>query len=348
MKSLQVHYAVCSYHHPLAMRQTNFRTLDLNLLRVLDAVMSEGSLTRAAGVLAMTQPAVSHALRRLHDAVGEPLFTRSAHGMAPTPRAVALWPQVREALGSLQKALAPASFDPRHDPVNFRLAMVDATAVLLMPGLVQAIEQQQALVNLRVLPLATRDPRPLLEQDEADVAVGHFPEAVAAIAAQGEEAALRHLRLYDTRYVCVMRADHPLARVPLTVEAYCAAHHMLVSFSGRAYGFIDQALAALGRRRRIVLTVNQFFVAGQVVRSSDLLTVLPLSFLAATGNPQALAVRELPFEVQRVQVEMLWHRRKEDDPAHRWLRERIQATRLHAPEPPPEPAGGAHAGVSAP
>jgi DNA-binding transcriptional LysR family regulator len=217
--------------------------------------------------------------------------------------------------------------------------MVDATAVLLMPGLVQAIETQQALANLRVLPLATRDPRPLLENGEADVAVGHFPDAVAAINTQGEEATLQHLRLYDTRYVCVMRAGHPLAQGPLTLDAYCAAPHLLVSFSGRAHGFIDQALSGLGRTRRILLTVNQFFVAGQVVSSSDLLAVLPLSFLSATGNQHELVVRELPFKVQRVQVEMLWHKRKSADPAHQWLRELIQHTRYRVPDMPPAPEG---------
>jgi DNA-binding transcriptional LysR family regulator len=305
----------------------NFRTLDLNLLRVFDAVMAEGSLTRSAVVLAMTQPAVSHALKRLHEAVGETLFERTARGMTPTPRAQALWPQVRAALGSLQQALAPAAYSPQQDPVSFRLAMVDATAVLLMPHLVAAIEQQQALANLRVLPLTTRDPRPLLERGEADLAVGHFPDAIASLASQGDDATLRHLPLYDSRYVCVMRRDHPLARQPLTLDAYCEAHHLLCSFSGRPHGFVDQALMALGRRRRIVLTVNQFYTAGRVVTHSDLLTVLPLSFLSATGVPSELTTCELPFELSRIHVEMIWHMRKDADPAHRWLRDLIAGAR---------------------
>jgi DNA-binding transcriptional LysR family regulator len=312
--------------HKLIFRQTvNFRTLDLNLLRVFDTVMAEGSLTRSAQVLAMTQPAVSHALKRLHDAVGETLFVRNARGMAPTPRAQALWPQVRASLAGLQQAMAPAAFNPQTDAVNFLLAMVDATAVLLMPPLVQSLERQQALANLRVLPLATRDPRAMIERGDTDLAVGYFPDAMAAIQAEGEESALRHVRLYDTRYVCVMRRGHPLAAGPLTVDAFCDAHHLLVSFSGKPHGFVDQALINLGRQRRIVLTVNQFHTAGQVVIQSDLLTVLPRSFLAATGYQHDLVVHDLPFELGRVQVEMLWHRRKANDPAHRWLREQITA-----------------------
>ena len=102
----------------------NFRTLDLNLLRVFDAVMAEGSLTRAAVALAMTQPAVSHALRRLREAVGQDLFVRVAHGVRPTPHAEALWPQVRASLATLRQALAPGDFDPRRDAVQMRLAKI--------------------------------------------------------------------------------------------------------------------------------------------------------------------------------------------------------------------------------
>ena len=305
----------------------NFRTLDLNLLRVFDAVMAEGSLTRAATHLAMTQPAVSHAVKRLHEAVGEGLFERNAHGVRPTQRAQALWPQVRAALGQLQQALAPADFQPGADPVSFRLAMVDATAVLLIPYLISAIEQQQALANLRVLPLTTRDPRPLLERGEADLAVGHFPDAIAGLMAEGDDATLRHQRLYESHYLCVMRRGHPLAARPLTLDDYCAANHLLVSFSGRPHGFVDQALATLGLQRRVVLTVNQFYTAGKVVADSDLLTVLPASFLLATGVPSELVTRELPFALNPIQVEMIWHLRRDAAPAHRWLRELVLRSR---------------------
>ena len=189
----------------------NFRTLDLNLLRVFDAVMAEGSLTRAAAALSMTQPAVSHALRRLREALGDELFTRTTHGVRPTPAAESLWPQVRSALATLRQAIAPAAFDAQRDAVLLRLAMADATAALLVPGLVTAIEQQHAAASLRVLPLSTRDPRQLLRTDAVDLALGSFPEVLPALQAEGAESLLRHRPLYETRYVCVMRRGHPLA-----------------------------------------------------------------------------------------------------------------------------------------
>ena len=299
----------------------NFRTLDLNLLRVFDALMAEGNLTRAAARLALTQPAASHALKRLHQALGEDLFQRSAHGMRPTARAEALWPPVRAALAQLQAALAPGDFDPQRDPASFRIAMADATAAMLLPGVMALIGQARALANLRVLPLTTRDPRRLVEDGDADLAVGYFPDAITAIVADGPEAPLRHQRLYDSEYVCVMRRGHPLAEGPLSLDAFVAAHHLLVSFSGRPHGFVDQALAALGRQRRIALTVNQFATAGNVVAQSDLLTVLPRGFLPATGAQHGLVARPLPLVLAPIHVEMMWHLRLDADPAQRWLRD---------------------------
>jgi DNA-binding transcriptional LysR family regulator len=321
----------------------NFRNLDLNLLRVFDAVMAERSLTRAAASLSLSQSAVSHALKRLREAVGDALVTRTAFGVVPTPRAQALWPTVRAALGQLQQAVAPGEFDPRTDHANFRLAMADATAATWMPPLVAAIEKAQALANVQVVPLTTRDPRGLLERDEAALALGYFPAAMTAIVAQDLESPLRHQRLSQSEYQCVMRKGHPLARGELTLDRYCEAHHLLVSFSGRPYGAIDAALAALGRRRRIVLTVNQFFTAGRVVTQSNLLTVLPSSFIAATGYQDSLVARPVPVALGGIQIEMLWHMRNDGKAAHRWLRdqllaasrERVHDTASEEARPPP-------------
>ena len=307
----------------------NFRTLDLNLLRVFDEVMAERSLTRAARNLSLTQPAVSNALRRLRDALGDELVSRDGQGMAPTPRALALWPTVRQALSQLQTSVSPSSFEPATANTTFVLAMADATAAELMPGLVDILEQQAPGVAMRVVPLSTRDPRGLLSDGKADLAVGHFPSVLAdlVVRAQGDEAVtFAHQRLYDGQYVCVMRAGHPLARGLLTLDRFCAARHMLVSFSGRPFGFIDESLASLGRKRQIVLTVNQFFTAGRVVANSNLLTVLPLHFVGVTGIADQLVFRPLPFVAAPVHVDALWHSRMQAQSAHVWLRQTVVST----------------------
>ena len=316
-----------SWPMPSQSHQPNFRTLDLNLLRVFDEVMAERSLTRAARNLALTQPAVSNALRRLRDTLGDELVRRSGQGMEPTPRALLLWPAVRDALRQLQQSLAPSRFDPAQADTTFVLAMADATAAELVPRLVDIIEAEAPGVSLRVVPLATRDPRKLLDDEAIDLAVGYFPAVVADLTARaqvGKAVAFATQRLYDGEYVCVMRADHPLASGPLTLNRFCAARHLLVSFSGRPFGFIDEALATLGRERRVVLTVNQFFTAGRVVANSNLLTVLPRHFVGVTGIADALVLRKLPFAIPAVHVDALWHGRREQDSAHRWLRNTIR------------------------
>lgn len=318
------------------MAEFNFRTLDLNLLRVFDEVMTERSLTKAANKLALTQPAVSNALRRLRLALGDELLRRSGHGLEPTPRALALWPSVQQALRQLQDTLAPGSFVPGEAHNTFVLAMADATAAELIPGLIRVIDQEAPGVTIRVVPLTTRDPRRLLTEETADLAIGYFPAVMASLTAQaqaGENVAFEHRRLYLSKYVCVMRRDHPLAHEALTLDRYCAARHLLVSFSGRPYGFIDEALGALGRQRHIVLTVNQFFTAGRVVATSDLLTVLPRHFVSVTGIADQLVLRELPFEVPAVHVDALWHRRMQRNPAHTWLREVLSRLPQRRPSP---------------
>ena len=302
---------------------TNFRTLDLNLLRVFDEVMAEKSLTKAARNLSITQPAVSNALRRLRETLGDDLVRREGHGITPTPFALMLWPHVRQALDQLQSALVPQPFIPEEARNAFVLAMADATAAELMGGLGQALEQHAPQVSIRVLPLTTRDPRSMLNEGVADLALGYFPAVLSDLTAKaqsGEAVAFEHQRLYDGEYVCVMRRGHPLAQKNISLDAFCNARHLLVSFSGRPYGFIDEALTSIGRQRRVVMTVNQFFTAGRVVVNSDLITVLPKHFVPTTGIANELFMCDLPFKVPTLHVDALWHRRQHSQSGHIWLR----------------------------
>jgi DNA-binding transcriptional LysR family regulator len=302
----------------------NFRTLDLNLLRVFDAVMVERNVTRAAHKLAMTQPAVSNALRRLRDAIDEELFLPGPSGVAPTPHAVALWPAVRDALAGLREVFDPQAFDPQHDPRSFTLAMADATAAVLVPPLTAGLVAQRSRVDLRIEPLTTRDPRVQLERGAFDGAIGFFPDVARTLAAAGGQGDQVLSPLYRCDYVCVMRSGNPLAKkAALSLEDFCTADHVRVSFAGRPHGFVDESLATIGRERRIVLTINQFATAAQVVRQTDLLAVFPRSYVPFSGVADSLTVRTLPFEMPRIEIGLLWHRRHERDPAHRWLRDTI-------------------------
>jgi DNA-binding transcriptional LysR family regulator len=297
----------------------NFRTLDLNLLRVFDVVMVEHNVTRAAERLAMTQPAVSNALRRLRESIGEELFVPGSTGVTPTPHAVALWPAIREALAGLRDLLDPQGFEPTHDERRFTLAMADATAAVILPRLLAATERTR--VSLQIEPLATRDPRALLERGGIDAAIGFFPDVARALTASLGQGETVLDALYNCDYVCAMRRGHPLvAQAPLTLDDYCAAAHVRVSFAGRPHGFVDEQLARLGRSRRVALMLGQYAAAVQVLCQTDLLGVLPRRYVQASGASDMLHVTALPFEMPRVEIGLLWHRRHERDAAQRWLR----------------------------
>jgi DNA-binding transcriptional LysR family regulator len=304
----------------------SFLNLDLNLLRVFDAVMTEQNLTRAADRLAMTQPAVSNALRRLRETLDDDLFTRAPHGVKPTLRAEDLQPVVRLALSTLEAAVSSEKTAVSEAVSTFRLSMADSTASLLLPSLMRQMKLDAPNLGIRTLPPQSRDPRPALTQNEIDLAIGYFPGVVTQLAAeQGAESPLRHSRLYSGEYVGIMRKGHPLADTELTLDSYCAADHVLMSFSGRPQGQADQALAVLGRERHIVLTVNQFHTLGQVVEGSDLIAIVPQHLISAIRMDQVLVSKPLPFSLPCVRVDMLWHERDAANPSHRWLRNTLHA-----------------------
>jgi len=310
---------------PLA-QSINFRTLDLNLLRVFDAIMAEQSLTRAALTLSLTQPAVSNALRRLREHLGDDLLVREGQKLVPTALAKALWPSVRDALSGLELALSPEEFEPHSSWTSFVLTMSDATSAELIPSLSKIFEQDAPNASLRVIPLTTRDPRALLLDAQADFAVGYFPAVLADLSAHthsDEPIRFEHLRLFEGEYVCVMRKDHPLSHKPLTLEGFCSARQMLVSYSGRPFGFVDEALASLGRKRRVVVTVNQFATAGRVVLSTDLITVLPRHFVQVAGLQDEVCVMDLPIKLPPVHIDLLWLKPKGASARHLWLKETL-------------------------
>lgn len=313
-------------------RRVDFQNFDLNLLRVFDEVMAERNISRAARNLAMTQPAASNALRRLREALGDELLIRAGRGVEPTPFALAIWPDVRTALNALRGVISPKSFDPQRTRETFVIAMADATAALLVPPLLDRLQRDAPNATLRLRPLTTRDPLPLLENDELHLAVGHFPGAVADVILREMQEdrpdTFGHQEIYEGLYVCVMREGHPLSAGPISLDDYCNARHLLVSYSGRPFGFVDEALATRQRTRRIVLTLNQFFTAAHVVAQSDLLTVLPLDFVPATGIADRLAWQPLPVTLPAMRIDMVWHRRQEQLPSHRWLRKMIDEVTL--------------------
>jgi DNA-binding transcriptional LysR family regulator len=292
----------------------NYEQLDLNLLNVFNAVMTELNVTRAAQRLHMTQPAVSNALNRLRLLLKDELFLKVPSGVRPTPKALELWQPIRDALAQIRQVLEPAEFDPAIAATTFTVAMNDFAAHLLLPKLVTVLEALAPDVNIHTVPTTNINAALLLEQAEIDLAIGVFPTA---------NPRLRSHSLLTSPFTCVMRRDHSFASQPLTLERYVQAKHLLVTLTGEATGFIDSMLQERELKRRIMLTVNQFVVAPQIIANSDLLAVLPTRIVEISEFSDQLHTTPLPIDISPSTLKMMWHERHHLDSAQVWLRSQL-------------------------
>jgi DNA-binding transcriptional LysR family regulator len=309
------------------MNQNHIRSLDLNLLKVLEALLEEGGVTAAARRLNLTQSAVSHALNRLRQRIGDPLFVRSPSGMRPTPRALEIGSQVRDALAQLQAALEPARFDPTAAR-QFSLSASGYVCAVLLPDLLAQLQEEAPRTKLRVSHLGAGTVTSL-EQGRIDLAVGGFGRVPERFAKQ---------RLFEDALVWVMRAGHPLAGEPLTLEALAGVTHLVIGAGedpvpgsetlidhglerrvmlsgGEA---LHSALAARGLRRRVAAVLPGGDTALTLIAASDMMALLPRR-LVPTGG---FKVFEPPHPAPALEMSMIW-RKDQDSPAAAWFRLRL-------------------------
>lgn len=291
----------------------SLHTLDLNLLLVFQHLLRHRSVSGAATALGLSQPATSHALRRLREALQDELFLRTPQGMEPTPYALQLAEPVSQALALLQDALsAHRHFDPATSTRRFTVAMSDVGEVHFLPRLMQALADQAPGVTLATWPLSAPDLKAALARGEVDLALGLLPQLQAGFYQQV---------LFHQPYVCLMRADHPLAAPQaLTRDQYEAAHHVQVLPTGTGHGRVDEALARLGVLRQVRLWVHHYVALGPVLATTDLLATVPERLARHSLAPFGLALRPLPLPVADTVIHQSWHARQHQDPGLRWLR----------------------------
>lgn len=298
----------------------NFNALDLNLLRVFDALMRERSVTRAGERIGLSQPAVSAALNRLRALLDDQLFVRRGNEMVPTPRADDLFPTVRRGLDAIEAALAPPrAFDPTAARRTFTLLGADFFSMLLMPRLFARWNASAPGITWRFLDSARGDVQRLLMDDAIDAALERpldLPDPI--------ESAV----LFASPFVVIARRDHPdLAEIapgdPVPPEVYTAQAHVIRSIDGTLTGMVDEALAAAGLQRRVRLALPHFQSVAEAVAATDALAALPLQFAEATAHRLGLAIFALPVETPAPEIRLYWHGRRTADPAHRWLREAL-------------------------
>src|SRR5882672_10501917 len=297
-------------YHPY-MFEMNWGAFDLNLLIVFDAVMQERSVTRAGSRIGLSQPAMSHALNRLRHMLKDELFVRTPGGMVPTPRAEMLAQPLRSALSEMQLALEPAVFDPAASDRRFALAVNNYAAVVLAPPLVAAVSAAAPAVRLDLRPSGTLDIIDRLDRSDLDLTVG-------SMASEGERFATAPL--LEDPFVMVMRRGHPASRRKLSAAAFSALPHLEISSSGEDTGFIDRWLAEGGFVRRIALRAP-YLSAAAILVQSDMVATLSRRIAQEFVRSHPLQIREPPYDSPRVRTVMLWHRRLDRHPAHRWLRD---------------------------
>ncbi|MBI5333960.1 MAG: LysR family transcriptional regulator [Burkholderiales bacterium] len=287
------------------------RLPDLGLLQAFDVLMQERSVTRAAARLALTQPTVSGMLARLREAFGDPLFVRTPRGIAPTPRAESLAEPVRRILADVDRLLAPAVFEPAAAGFTLSLAATDYALRAVVQPFISALRPLAPGIRVAVRPIDEATLAQRMEHGELDLAL---------LTPHGAPPDLHSRRLFDERYVCAMRRGHPAAaQGALSLEAFCALDHGVVSLQGGGFvGATDEALARLGRQRRVVVSVPSFLMLLELIHTSDLVALLPQRLLARDAG---LHVTEPPLQVPGFTKILAWHARTHDDPGHRWLRE---------------------------
>ena len=299
--------------------------IDLNLLVALDALARERSVTKAAERTGVTQSAMSHTLRRLRELFDDPLLVRGRGGMVLTPRAEALAVPLRSGLVSLARTLAePAAFEPEHASRTFRIVSPDLFDALFLPALLKRLGHEAPSVDLAVVPTPKRL-SDSLETGDIDLAI--YPVLLDPqpfdLGTQ-VDAELQSRTLFRDSFRCFVRNDHPAitGRRKLTLKTYTRLNHILVSPGGEGPGLVDRILQARGLKRRIALRVPHFATALEVIAQSDLVLTAPSS-LSRCSTASTLASRPAPLDIPEHAITMIWHPRFTEDPAHRWLRERM-------------------------
>ena len=291
--------------------------IDLNLLVAFDALIAERSVTRAGGRIGRTQPAMSAALSRLRALLGDELFVRSPSGLQPTPRALDLAEPLGRALADIQRTLDyTQAFEPWSSAAIFTLGLSEHPSHVLLPRLVERLREAAPAVTLRVRSFTARDDAvAMLDAGEVDLTVG--------VSTTTQPGRILARSLWEERFVCVVRREHPAAGAPLDLLAFLALSHLLVSPENERFGHVDAALAKLGRKRRLALTLPQMYAAPALVARSDLIATLMAGVVEASGRVDDLTVLQPPVDLEPVPFVLSWHRRNDVHPAQRWARELI-------------------------
>lgn len=302
------------------MKTIHSPALDLNLIKVFDALLEARSVSRASEALGVSQSAVSHALGRLRALVGDPLFVRTGNRMEPTPRAQRLAEPLRDLLLGAARALSvEETFDPCREARSFTICASDSLQAVLLTGILRDVGTLRVSVALLSL-----DPDAMLEgMDDGtiDLAIGYMPEVRRWHDRQP---------LYLENHVCLFDPALVPLTPPISLEDYTRYPHLMPSLRGGLSSFIDDDLHALGTKRRVAASTTQFLAIPMMLTRTAMISTLPARLAYFCARATGLVTSPLPFPSEDYEVSMAWHRRNTGSPSHGWLRQRVadEASRI--------------------
>jgi DNA-binding transcriptional LysR family regulator len=303
---------------PIASKKQNLSRLDLNLIVVLEALLMDGSVTRAASRLHVTQSAVSHALRKLRAFFDDPLFTKTPDGVVPTPKALELAAPIAEIMSTVRGSLlSEAAFDPRTAQRTFGFALNDIGELAVLPILVERLRSHAPACTINTIQALPNPIGPLLESGAADLFIGVAPSGSRDILKQ---------YLYDHTSV-VIASKRAKIKGDLGLDQYCRMQHVLTTAWGSQKQYVDIALEALGLTRPVYLTTPYSLIVPLLVEQEpELLATVPRMLADVFAKKHQLRIFDVPFEVPTLRIHQYWHRRYDHDPAHTWLRSFVRET----------------------
>lgn len=295
------------------MNEVNFATLDLNLIRVFLAIWDTRNLTAAGERLHLTQPAVSHALRRLRDDLGDPLFVRSVNAMIPTDGATRLEPPLRQAFSLIQKAVQEGmAFDPAHTQRVFRIAMSDVSEFVLLPPVLAEVERRAPGIRIESVRIDPAVVGGQLRTGDVDLALGYLPGL--------EEGCVSELLGRDS-FVCLVREDHPVRLGRLDPVSFGQMRYVYAGPEAPGHQMAESWLDVMGVQRTVALRLAHFTIAPEVVRNTDLAVIFPRSMGERVNHAGGFRLIELPDGSPHIEVKVYTHSHFASDQGIRWLRD---------------------------
>lgn len=293
------------------------RPVDLNLLSVLVSVFEQGSVSRAAQRLGMSQSAVSTALSRLRRAYGDPLFNRVGHGVEPTARMRAMIEPLREALSRVAGTLvSEKGFTPRTTEQTFTFAMTDLGEMVFMPKILRHLREAAPRATVRAVAASATQIERGLESGEIDLAVGYFPDL--------REKSFLEKHLFFHHFVCLLRANHPVTASTLSLAQFLNLEHAVVYGAGRTHEIFERFLRAKKIHRRVALETPHFLSIPSIISQSDLVVTVPHAVgVFVTNVHMNIRIAHPPVRTPKIDLKLHWHRNFQRDPKSRWLRELV-------------------------